>query len=93
MDADEAERSGLVSRVVPAKKLMDGVMAAAQKIAEKSMLTTIAVKEAVNRSYETSVSEGLLFERRLFHSLVATEDQTEGMNAFLEKREAQFRAK
>ena len=93
MDADEAERSGLVSRVVPAKKLMDEAMSAAQKIVEKSMLTTMAVKEAVNRSYETSLSEGLLFERRLFHSLFATEDQSEGMNAFLEKREAQFRAK
>lgn len=93
MDADEAERSGLVSRVVPAKKLMDEAMAAAHKIAEKSMLTTMAVKEAVNRSYEMTLREGLLFERRLFHSLFATEDQTEGMNAFLEKREAQFRAK
>lgn len=93
MDAVEAERSGLVSRVVPAKKLMDETMSAAQKIVEKSMLTTMAVKEAVNRSYETTLNEGLLFERRLFHSLFATEDQSEGMNAFLEKREAQFRAK
>jgi len=93
MDADEAERSGLVSRVVPAKKLMDEAMAAAQKIAEKSLLTTMAVKEAVNRSYEMTLREGLLFERRLFHSLFATEDQSEGMNAFLEKREAQFRGK
>ncbi len=93
MDADEAERSGLVSRVVPAKKLMDEAMASAQKVAEKSMLTTMAAKEAVNRSYETTLNEGLLFERRLFHSLFATEDQAEGMNAFLEKREAQFRAK
>ena len=93
MNADEAERSGLVSRVVPAKKLMDDVMATAQKIVEKSMLTSMAVKEAVNRSYEMTLSEGLLFERRLFHSLFATEDQTEGMSAFLEKREAQFRAK
>jgi len=93
MDADEAERSGLVSRVVPVKKLMDEAMAAAQKIAEKSMLTTMAVKEAVNRSYEMTLREGLLFERRLFHSLFATEDQSEGMNAFLEKREAQFRGK
>lgn len=93
MDAEEAERSGLVSRVVPAKKLMDEAMSAAQKISEKSMLTAMAVKEAVNRSYETTLSEGLLFERRLFHSLFATEDQAEGMSAFLEKREAQFRAK
>ncbi|WOI56211.1 enoyl-CoA hydratase [Palleronia sp. LCG004] len=93
MDAEEAERSGLVSRVVPAKKLMEEVMATAQKITEKSMLATMAVKEAVNRSYETTLSEGLLHERRLFQSLFATEDQTEGMQAFLEKREAQFRDK
>ncbi len=91
MDAEEAERSGLVSRVVPAKKLMDEAMAAAQKITEKSMLTVMAVKEAVNRSYEVPLREGLLFERRLFHALFATEDQSEGMSAFLDKREAQFR--
>jgi enoyl-CoA hydratase len=91
MDAEEAERSGLVSRVVPAKKLMDEARAAAQKIAEKSALTVMAVKEAVNRSYETTMREGLLYERRLFHALFATEDQTEGMTAFLDKREAQFR--
>ncbi len=91
MDAEEAERSGLVSRVVPAKKLMEEAMGAAQKIAEKSMLTAMVVKEAVNRSYETTLSEGLLFERRVFHSLFASEDQKEGMAAFLEKREAQFR--
>ena len=93
MDADEAERSGLVSRVVPAKKLKDEALSAAQKIAEKSVLTAMAVKEAVNRSYETTLSEGILFERRLFHSLFATEDQKEGMAAFLEKRQAQFRDK
>jgi enoyl-CoA hydratase len=93
MDAAEAERAGLVSRVVPAKKLMEEAMGAAQKIAEKSMLTAMAVKEAVNRSYETTLREGLLFERRLFHSLFATEDQKEGMSAFLEKREPQFRDK
>ncbi len=93
MDAEEAERSGLVSRVVPAKKLMDEVMSAAQKIAEKSMLSTMAVKEAVNRSYEVPLAEGLLFERRVFQSLFATEDQKEGMAAFAEKREAQFRDK
>jgi enoyl-CoA hydratase len=93
MNAEEAERSGLVSRVVPAKKLMDETMAAATKIAEKSALTVMAVKEAVNRSYETPLREGLLFERRLFHALFATEDQSEGMAAFLEKREAQFRDK
>lgn len=93
MDAAEAERAGLVSRIVPAKKLMEEAHSAAQKIAEKSMLTVMAVKEAVSRAEETSLREGLLFERRLFHSLFATEDQSEGMSAFLEKREAQFRDK
>lgn len=93
MDAEEAERSGLVSRLVPAKKLMEEAMSAAQKIAEKSLLATKAAKEAVDRSYETTLSEGLLYERRLFHSLFATEDQKEGMAAFQEKREAQFRDK
>ncbi len=91
MDAEEAERAGLVSRVVPAKKLMEVAMEAAQKIAEKSALTVMAVKEAVNRSYETTLREGVLFERRLFHALFATEDQKEGMAAFLEKRAPQFR--
>jgi enoyl-CoA hydratase len=91
MDAEEAERSGLVSRVVPAKKLMDEAMGAAAKIAEKSMISAMAAKEAVNRSYETTLAEGLKYERRLFHSMFATEDQKEGMAAFLEKREAQFR--
>ncbi len=91
MDATEAERSGLVSRVVPTKKLMEETKAAANRISEKSMLSVMAVKEAVNRSYETSLHEGLLVERRLFHSLFATEDQKEGMAAFLAKREPQFR--
>jgi len=91
MEAEEAERSGLVSRVVPAKKLMDEVMASAQKIVEKSMIAVMAAKEAVNRSYETTLAEGLLHERRLFAGLFATEDQKEGMAAFLEKRQAQFR--
>ncbi len=86
MSADEAERAGLVSRVVPAKKLMEEAMGAAGKIAEKSMLMIMAAKEAVNRSYETTLAEGILFERRLFHSMFATEDQSEGMAAFLEKR-------
>jgi len=93
MDAEEAERSGLVSRVVPAKKLLEEAMAAAQKIAEKSAITVKTVKECVNRSYETTLREGLLFERRAFHTLFATEDQTEGMQAFVEKREPQFRDK
>ncbi len=91
MDAEEAERSGLVSRVVPAKKLMDEAMAAAAKIAEKSQVTVKVVKEAVNRSYETTLREGILFERRVFHMLFASEDQKEGMSAFLEKRQPQFR--
>ncbi len=93
MTAEEAEFSGLVSRVVPAKKLMEEAMSAAQKIAEKSMMTVLAAKESVNRSYEVTLSEGILFERRVFHSMFATEDQAEGMAAFLEKREAQFRDK
>ncbi|GAA6147013.1 enoyl-CoA hydratase [Pseudooceanicola nitratireducens] len=91
MDAEEAERAGLVSRVVPCKKLMEEAMGAAAKIAEKSMISAMAVKESVNRAYETPLAEGLLYERRLFHSMFATDDQTEGMNAFLEKRQPQFR--
>ncbi|MDP2085063.1 MAG: enoyl-CoA hydratase [Gemmobacter sp.] len=91
MDAAEAERSGLVSRVVPAKDLIKESMAAARKIAEKSMLAAMVAKEAVNRAYETTMREGLLFERRVFNSLFATEDQKEGMNAFVEKRTPQFR--
>lgn len=91
MDAAEAESSGLVSRVVPAKKLMDEARTTAGKIAEKSLLATIAAKDAVNRAYETTLSEGIHYERRLFQSLFATADQKEGMAAFQEKREAQFR--
>jgi enoyl-CoA hydratase len=72
---------------------MEEAMAAAQKIAEKSQIAVIAIKDAVNRSYETTLGEGLLYERRVFHSLFATEDQKEGMQAFLEKREPQFRDK
>lgn len=93
MEAAEAERSGLVSRVVPAAKLLSEALSAARKIAEKSALTTMVVKESVNRSYETTLREGILFERRVFHALFSTEDQKEGMNAFLEKREPQFRDK
>ena len=91
MDAEEAERSGLVSRVVPTAKLMPEVMAIARKIAEKSQVAVKAAKECVNRSYETTLREGLQFERRLFHALFSTEDKKEGMAAFLEKREPQFR--
>lgn len=91
MDAAEAERCGLVSRVVPAKSLLEEARKAAAKICEKSAVTTMAVKESVNRAYETTLREGLLFERRLFHAMFATEDQKEGMAAFLEKRTPQFR--
>lgn len=93
MEASEAERCGLVSRVFPAKDLMAEVRKIAQKIVEKSAITTRAVKECVNRAEETTLSEGLLFERRMFHALFATEDQKEGMAAFLEKRQPQFRDK
>ncbi|MFY0682064.1 MAG: enoyl-CoA hydratase [Thalassovita sp.] len=93
MDAEEAERAGLVSRVVPAKKLMDEAMGAAAKIAEKSMISVMMIKEAVNNSFEMPLSQGLLVERRMFHSLFATEDQKEGMSAFVDKRTPQFRDK
>ncbi|WP_372838794.1 enoyl-CoA hydratase [Phaeovulum sp.] len=91
MDAAEAERSGLVSRVVPVGKLIPEAMDAARKIAAKSALSAMVVKESVNRAYETTLREGILYERRVFHALFATEDQKEGMNAFLEKRQPQFR--
>ncbi len=91
MDAAEAERSGLVSRVVPLKKLLSEAKAAAEKIGEKSQIATMAAKDAVDRAFETTLAEGLNYERRLFHSLFATEDQSEGMAAFTEKREPQFR--
>ena len=93
MDAQEAERAGLVSRVVPDKLLMEVTLEVAVKIAEKSQLSVKAVKDSVNRSFETTLSEGLLFERRVFHSMFATDDQKEGMSAFLEKRDPQFRDK
>ena len=93
MDAEEAERSGLVSRVVPLKRLAEVSLSIAIKIAEKSQISVKAAKEAVNRSYETTLSEGLLFERHVFHSMFATEDQKEGMTAFIEKRDPHFRDK
>ena len=93
MDAQEAERAGLVSRVVPDKLLMEVTLEVAVKIAEKSQLAVKAVKDSINRSFETTLSEGLLFERRVFHSMFATDDQKEGMSAFLEKRDPQFRDK
>jgi len=91
MDADEAERSGLVSRIVPVDDLLDDALATAGKIAVKSPIAVMAAKEAVNRAYETTLSEGVLFERRVFQSLFATEDQSEGMSAFSEKRTPKFR--
>ena len=86
MDAAEAERSGLVSRVVPADKLMDEVMAAAEKIASMSQPSAAMAKEAVNRAFETTLTEGLSLERNLFHATFALEDRSEGMAAFIEKR-------
>jgi enoyl-CoA hydratase len=91
MDAAEAERSGLVSRVVPADKLLDEALAVAKRIAEMSRPSVMIAKEAVNRAYETSLAEGVRFERRVFHSLFATEDQKEGMAAFVEKRKPKFK--
>ncbi|MEZ5721329.1 MAG: enoyl-CoA hydratase-related protein [Paracoccaceae bacterium] len=91
MDAEEAERSGLVARVVPAKKLLEEATAAARRIAEKSTVSIMAIKEAVHRADQMPLNEAVLFERRLFHALFATEDQKEGMRAFIEKREPQFR--
>jgi enoyl-CoA hydratase len=91
MDAEEAERSGLVARVVPAAELLDTAMKAADKIAGFSMPATMMVKEAVNRADEVTLAEGLRFERRLFHSLFATEDQKEGMSAFVDKRKPSFK--
>jgi len=90
MDAEEAERSGLVSRVVPADELIDTAMEAAEKIASMSLPAVMMTKESVNRAYETTLAEGVRFERRVFHSLFANEDQSEGMQAFIEKRSANF---
>jgi enoyl-CoA hydratase len=91
IDAAEAERSGLVSRVVPAASLIEEALKTAEAIASMAAPAVYAAKECVNRSYETTLSEGIRFERRLFHSLFATEDQTEGMHAFTEKRAAAFK--
>ncbi len=90
MDAAEAERSGLVSRVVPLDELLEEAFKAADKIADLSLPSVIMAKEAVNRAYETTLTEGLRFERRIFHSLFATDDQKEGMTAFTEKRSPSF---
>ena len=91
MDAEEAERSGLVARVVPYADLLETALDAADKIASFSMPSVLMTKETVNRAFELTLSEGVRFERRVFHSLFATEDQKEGMAAFAEKRKAQFK--
>jgi enoyl-CoA hydratase len=91
MDANEAERAGLVARIVPADKLLDEALAAANAICEFSLPVVMAAKESVNRAYESALAEGILFERRMFHSLFATEDQKEGMRAFVEKRKPAFK--
>lgn len=91
MDAAEAERIGLVSRVVPAGDLLEEALKVGERIATMSRLSVLAAKEAVKRSYETTLAEGVLFERRLFHALFATEDQKEGMAAFSAKRQPDFK--
>jgi enoyl-CoA hydratase len=91
MDAAEAERAGLVSRVVPTDKLMEETLGVALQICSMGQLAVMAGKESVNRAFESGLSDGVMFERRLFHALFATEDQKEGMDAFLSKRPAQFK--
>lgn len=93
MDAAEAERSGLVARVVPAATVLDEALKVAETIAAMSLPSVMAAKEAVNRAFEASQAEGIRFERRIFHSLFATHDQKEGMHAFIEKRPAKFENK
>jgi len=89
--ADEAERAGLVARVVPAEKLLDEALEAARVIASKSLISVMMAKECINRAYEMPLNEGMLAERRNFHALFSTEDQKEGMAAFIEKREPDFK--
>jgi enoyl-CoA hydratase len=91
MDAQEAERAGLVSRIVPPAALLDEALTAAAKVAEFSLPAVMMAKEAVNRAFETTLAEGLRFEKRLFHSMFALDDQKEGMAAFIEKRKAAFK--
>ena len=91
MDAAEAERSGLVSRVIPAAELLADALKTAETIASMSLAITMMTKESINRSYETTLTEGIRFERRVFHSMFATTDQKEGMKAFVDKRKAVFR--
>jgi enoyl-CoA hydratase len=90
MDAVEAERSGLVSRVVPLEKLMDEALGAALMICDFSQISLMAAKESVNRAFESGLADGIMFERRLFHALFSTQDQKEGMDAFMNKRKAKF---
>ena len=91
MSAEEAERAGLVARIVPADKLLEEALAAADKIASYSLPVVMMIKESVNRAFESSLNEGMLFERRSFHAAFALEDQKEGMAAFAEKRKAEFK--
>jgi enoyl-CoA hydratase len=91
MDAAEAERAGLVARVVPAEKLLEEAMGAAEKIAAMSLPVAMMAKESVNRAFESTLAEGIRFERRLFHATFATEDQKEGMAAFVDKRKPAFK--
>jgi enoyl-CoA hydratase len=91
MDATEAERAGLVSRIVPLEKLMEEALGAALVICDFSQIAVMAAKESVNRSFESGLADGVMFERRMFHALFATTDQKEGMDAFVNKRKAQFR--
>jgi enoyl-CoA hydratase len=91
MDAQEAERAGIVSRIVPVEKLMEEAMAVAERIASCSLPAVLMIKESINRAYEVPLSEGVLFERRLFHSQFGLADQKEGMAAFLEKRKPSFK--
>ena len=91
MDAQEAERAGLVSRVVPLDKLMDEALSAALSICDYSQMAVMSAKESINRSFESSLSDGVMFERRMFHALFATEDQKEGMDAFVNKRKPVFK--
>jgi enoyl-CoA hydratase len=91
MDAQEAERAGLVSRIVPAADLIEEAVKLAEKIAGMSRPAVLMAKESVNRAYETTQAEGVRFERRLFQSMFATDDQKEGMAAFAEKRKPSFR--
>jgi enoyl-CoA hydratase len=93
MDAQEAERSGLVARIVPLQSLLEETLKIADTIASMSLPSVLAAKEAVNRAFETSLAEGIRFERRVFHSLFATRDQKEGMAAFIEKRPPKFEHK